>query len=546
MNDNRERTRVWRRIGVIVLFAAAWIAASEAGPSPVAAQEGAEVVEAPADYGVWSLVPAVLALVVAFATKQVLLALALGVATACAVVFAHSGNYVDLNPITRFLLPALGTEKFAKILLIYLWFLGGILGVWERTGGPRYFAQRIGARLARGRRGSKVFAWLVGCIFHQGGTVSTVLAGTTVRPVADANRVSHEELSYIVDSTASPIATLLPFNAWPVFVGGLAASGAAVGGFKLIEDEQEGVAWFLSSIPYNFYAMFAVLSTLLLSVEMLPWAGGRMRAAMRRARETGQLDAEGAQPLMTADVDRDTVHPGYRTGLVDFFVPLGVLLGMAIIPYLYTGNIAIGEAFLGATLSAMTLAFIKGMPLRVIFEAFVDGCASMTLGALILGLAVTMGGISADLNTATYLISIVGDAIPPWSLPVILTLLCMVISFSIGSSFGTYAVIFPLAIPLALTVALQSKGIDPALAGTIADSRPDDWADILFYVHICFGSVMGGAVFGDQCSPISDTTILSSMFTGCDLMDHVRTQLPLSLAAAALGALCSTALTLLA
>ena len=140
---------------------------------------------AASDYGYWSLVPAVVALGLAFATRNVLLALFLGVVSGAVVVTCHSGIWGDLNFLQKFFLPALGTKDYAFILLVYLWSLGGILGIWGKTGGARYFAERVGARIVTGPKSSKFFAWAVGCIFHQGGTVSTVLAGTTVKPVSD-------------------------------------------------------------------------------------------------------------------------------------------------------------------------------------------------------------------------------------------------------------------------------------------------------------------------------------------------------------------------
>ncbi len=498
-------------------------------------------------YGIWSLAPAVLALVLAYATKNVLFALFLAIISASVIVFSHSGNWADLNFLELFLKPSLGTPKYATILLVYLWFLGGLLGIWTKTGGARLFAERIGSVFARGPRGSKLFAWVVGCIFHQGGTVSTVLAGTTVKPVADKHRVSHEELSYLVDSTASPVATILPFNAWPVYISGLVA-GVAVGAesFVLIPNEISGVRWFLESIPYNFYGMFAVLSTFLFSIDLLPWTGRKMRRAIERARTTGELDAPDAVPLLAAEPETADSKPQYRAGLEDFFVPLGILLAVAMIPFFVREDqkLFIGEAFLCSTVSAMVLARIKGMQLRVVVEAFLDGCKSMTLGAIILGLALTLGNVAKELDTAGYVIQLIGGVVPAWLLPAALTSVCMVISFSIGSSFGTYAVIFPIAVPLALQVAIAAQGLNAEPISGLAAAHPEQWGAILFYVHVCFGAVMGGAVFGDQCSPISDTTILSSMFTGCDVMDHVTTQLPLALAAAGLGAICSTLLAL--
>ena len=169
----------------------------------------------------------------------------------------------------------------------------------------------------------------------------------------------------------------------------------------------------------------------------------------------------------------------------------------------------------------MVTARLRGLPLGEILDAFVQGCRGMTIGAIILGLALTLGTVSRELHTADFLVAAVGDALPYAALPAILMLLCMAIAFSTGTSWGTYAVVFPVAMPLAYAL------------------HPDP-----FFLKVCFGAVLGGAVYGDQCSPISDTTILSSMFTGCDLMHHVKTQLPLASVAAALAGLCSTALLL--
>jgi len=469
-----------------------------------------------------SILPALVAIVLAFATRRVLPALFLGIVAGGGILAWQTGDWSRLNVIDEFFLPALGSTSYAKILLIYLWSLGGLLGIWEKTGGALHFARVVGAKVAKGPRSSMLFAWLVGCVFHQGGTVSTVLAGTTVKPVADRHRVSHEELSYIVDSTASPVATILPFNAWPAYVAGLVA-----GTVPLIADEQAGAEWFVRSLPFNFYAIFAVLSTLLMALGVLPWVGGRMAKARERARNTGALDAPDAEPMLPPKdpgIDpENAASPGYSPSLLDFLLPIGTLIGMAVIPYalgrlgvIDNGN-WINEAFLSSVLVAIVVAFARGMRLGEIMDGFIEGCRSMTIGAIILGLAVTLGAVAKQLDTAAFIISVMGDSFPLVALPALLTAVCMFIAFATGSSWGTYAVVFPVAMPLAYAL------------------NPDPT-----YLQICFGAVLGGSVFGDQCSPISDTTILSAMFTGCDLMDHVRTQMPLALGAAALGAVAST------
>jgi Na+/H+ antiporter NhaC len=382
----------------------------------------------------------------------------------------------------------------------------------------------------KGPRSAKFFAWLMGVVFHQGGTISTILAGTTVRPVTDRERISHEEVTYIVDSTASPIATVIPLNAWPLYVAGL-----LVGTTPLFTTEQEAVTFFFRSIPFNFYGIFAVTLTLLFALEVLPWEGRRMRAARLRARETGALDRPNAVTLAAAELNEMRVPTSYRPGLEDFAIPLLVLIGTALtgvlgpliaglragsIETFLTGiNVPIAEAFGLAVLSAIVVALIKGLDVKSVVDGFVDGCKGVTIGALVLALAVTLGTVSRNLGTANYIVGLTENLVSPLFLPALFMAICMAVAFSIGSSWGTYAVVFPLAMPLAYAI------------------NPDP-----NYVALCFGAVLGGAVFGDQCSPISDTTILSSLACGADVMDHVITQLPLALLAATLGGAAATLL----
>ncbi|MDX1660589.1 MAG: Na+/H+ antiporter NhaC family protein [Gemmatimonadota bacterium] len=466
-------------------------------------------------YGFWSVLPAAVAIALAFALREVVSALFLGIVL---------GGIISGRPnvVQEFLIPAIGSEDYALILLVYLWSLGGLIGLWTRTGGAVRFAEWAGARIVTGPRSAKFFAWMMGVVFHQGGTVSTVLTGATVRPVADRNRVAHEELAYVVDSTASPIAVLLPFNVWPIFIGGLVA-----GTVPVIASVDEGIGFFLRSIPFNFYAILAITFTFLFSWERLtPLVGKRMMAARKRARETGALDREGAEPLAAAELARYDVPESYRPGLVDFFAPIGTLLAVAIVPFVWTffvlGNredptLPIAEAFVLSVLVGIGVALVKGMRLDDVIDGFVSGCKGVTIGAIVLALAVTLKEVSEAVGMAGYIVATFGEAIPAALLPAGLLALCMVVAFSAGTSWGTYAVIFPVAMPLAWAV------------------NPDPT-----YLTLCFGAVAGGAVYGDQCSPISDTTILSSLATGTDLMDHVKTQLPLATWAAGFAAVLYT------
>lgn len=461
-------------------------------------------------YGFWSVMPPLVAIVLAFWTREVISSLFAGILL---------GGVISGKPniIAEFLIPSIGTESFAMILLVYLWALGGLIGIWTRTGGAETFAIRAGRWMVRGPRSAKFFTWLMGLIFHQGGTISTVLTGATVRPVADKKRVSHEELSYMVDSTASPAATIIPFNVWPFYISGL-----IIGTLPMFATTQDGVRFFISALPFNFYAIFALLITLLFALELLPWVPGKkMRAAIRRARESGELNHEDAAPMSARELTKSRVPKGYKPGLIDFFGPIGALLGVAILPYVITyfvlgrrddPMLLIAEAFVIAVLVGMFIAIMKGMSLKVVVGGFIDGCKGVTIGAIILALAVSLKEVADAVGTAAYVTAMIGDLILPFMLPGTLMALCMIIAFSTGTSWGTYAVVFPVAIPLAWAV------------------LPDP-----FFLTLCFSAVVGGSVFGDQCSPISDTTILSSLATGCDLMDHVYTQLPLALAAGILA-----------
>lgn len=486
-------------VAIVAVVLILWMFA--AGEAP---DEGAHI-------GVWSLLPAVTTLALVFLTREVVTSLFAGIAV---------GGIVSGQPniISEFLIPAIGSEQYALILLVYLWALGGLIGLWTRTGGAVRFAEWAGAKIVRGPRSAMFFAWLMGMVFHQGGTISTILAGTTVRPVTDQQRVSHEELSYIVDSTASPAATVLPFNAWPLYVAGL-----VVGTIPLFATTQDAVSFFFSSLRFNFYGFFAIGMTLLFALGVRPWASGKMKRATERARTTGALNAPGAKPLAADELTQLQVPSDYRSGKISFLLPMLTLLGVAIVPYVVArlrgegGTVYIAEAFGLAVLAAFIVALAKGMKLSVAVDGFIDGCKGVTIGAVILGLAVTLGYVSRSLGTAQYIVETTSGIIQPVLLPAILMLICMAVAFSIGSSWGTYAVVFPLAMPLAWAVLP-----DPS------------------YIAVCFGAVLGGAVFGDQCSPISDTTILSALACGGDLMDHVTTQLPLALLAASLGAIAST------
>ena len=468
------------------------------------------LLEAKRHWQYWSLLPAAVAVALCWVTREPLTALLGGILSGALLL----GHYDVTEAV---LVENLATRDAAGVLILYLWLLGGLMGIWSRTGAAQAFADLMTRKVVRGPRTAKLVAWCLGIIFFQGGTVSTVLVGTTVKPLADKQRVSHEELAYIVDSTASPIASQLAFNAWPGYIQAF----IFVGGVSWLATEELRIKFFFMSVPFCFYAIFAVTFTFLLSIEKSPFLGRKLRGAMMRARATGMLDAPEAEPLSAKELESSNVPPGYSPHVVDFFVPLVTLIGLAIGTFIWFGSPKVRWAFGAAVVIAMLLALVRGMKLRQLIDGFGDGLKGVVLGSVILLLAITIGAISKEAGGGIYLVELLGDRIPYWLLPVMLQVMTIVIAASTGTSWGTYAVAFPLAMPLAYAVA-TAQGLD----------HPQ------FFMTICFAAVMDGSVFGDQCSPISDTTVLSSMCTGCDLMDHVKTQIPQASVAALLAGIC--------
>ena len=463
-------------------------------------------------FGYLSLLPALVAVMLCWLTREPVTALLGGIVSGALIL----GKY-DLTG--QVLIPSVATTSSASVLVLYLWLLGGLMGVWSRTGAAQAFAEFVTVRFVRGPRSAKLVAWMLGVVFFQGGTVSTVLVGTTVRPIADQERVSHEELAYIVDSTASPIASQLAFNAWPGYVQAF----IFVSGVSFLATEADRIAFFFQSVPFCFYAIFAVLGTLLLSVEKPLFLGRQLGAAMARARSTGALDAPDAAPLAAKELQGSNVPEGYKPSVVEFFLPLATLIVTAVGTFLAFGSPNVHWAFGGALLLAAGMALAKGMSLKDLMTGFHEGIKGVLIGSVILLLAITIGGISRETGGGIFLVEQLGNAIPFFLLPVLLQLMTMVIAFSTGTSWGTYAVAFPLAMPLAWAVATGQGLAHPEL-----------------FMTLCFAAVMDGSVYGDQCSPISDTTVLSSVCTGCDLMDHVKTQIPQASVAAGLAAVCWT------
>lgn len=458
-------------------------------------------------FGMWSLLPALAAIILCWLTREPVTSLFSGIVVGALLLQKY--DIVD-----AVLLNTMATKSAAGILLLYLWLLGGLMGVWSKTGAAKAFAEMMTRHVVRGPRSAKFMAWLLGIIFFQGGTMSTVLVGSTVKPIADKEKISHEELSYIVDSTASPVACLIAFNAWPGYVQAF----MVISGVGFLATEADRIQFFFSSVPFSFYAIFAILGTLLLSFDKAPFLSKKMKQAIHRARTTGELDAPGATPLAATELERSDVPDYFRPHVMDFFLPLVLLIGTTIGTFVFMGSPNVRWGFGLAFISAALMALGRGMSLMDLIDGIGNGLKGVVMGSVILILAITIGGIATATGGGVFLVDLLGSSVPFYLLPALLMVLTVVIAFSTGTSWGTYAVAFPLALPLAWSVAQYAGLSNPVL-----------------YLSICFATVLNGSVMGDQCSPISDTTVLSAMCTGCDLMDHVKTQLVPALYAAGLA-----------
>ena len=336
-------------------------------------------------WGYWSLLPAAVAVMLCWLTREPVTALLGGIVSGALILTRYDFT-------GEVLVPSLATTNAASILLLYLWLLGGLMGIWSRTGAAQAFAEFMTVRFVRGPKSAKLVAWMLGVIFFQGGTVSTVLVGTTVKPIADKEKISHEELAYIVDSTASPIASQLAFNAWPGYVQAF----IFVAGVSFLATEADRLLFFFKSVPFCFYAIFAVLGTFLLSIEKPLFLGKQLKEAMNRSRETGQLDADDADPLSAKELQGSNVPEGYTPHVLEFFLPLGALIAIAIGTFITSGSPNVQWAFGIALLLAVGMALGKGMSLKDIVSGFQDGLKGVVLGSVILLLAITIGGISKE------------------------------------------------------------------------------------------------------------------------------------------------------
>ncbi len=469
-----------------------------------------------------SLMPAFLAIVVALAIRNVVPALLLGLWVGATALqsFSPMGALKGLmDTVYVFIVAAVADPDHAKIIVFGM-MIGGMVGIITRNGGMASVVRLIVSR-AKTAVGGQIAVWFMGLMIFFDDYANTLVVGNTARPITDHLKISREKLAYIVDSTAAPVVCIALITTWIGYEVSLIDQ--ALQGI----DELAGVqayAVFLHSIPYSFYPILAVL--FVLAVAATGRDMGPMYTAELRAR-AGQVEPNRGENELPA-MEGDTLEPKINIPLraANAFVPILVLIGGLAIGLYVTGEgdtlteiIGSSDAYkammwgsFGGALTAAGMSLGQNiLNSHETVDAWYGGARAILFGMIVLVLAWSMSAVTAELNAKGYLISILGDSLPVVLIPAIVFLLAAVTAFATGTSWGTMGILMPLVIPLAWAVMTVNGMADPS------------------GMHILYSSVactLAGAVWGDHCSPISDTTVLSSIATGCDHIEHVRTQMP--------------------
>lgn len=432
-------------------------------------------------------------------------------------------------------------------IILFVVFMLAMVGVITKAGGIRGMMNRI-ASLAQDARRTQIATWFMGLSIFFDDYANSILVGSTMRPLADKFRIAREKLAYIVDSTAAPVAGVSILSTWIAFEVSTFSTQLPDAGLA----PSDGYAVFIQTLPYRFYCWFT-----LLFVAFVVFSGrdfGPMLTAERRARG-GQVLRDGATPLVgkaATELEAEgNVTPFASTALVPLAAFILTTLGMII----FTGSLAVGllksvdgfpfvaagaapgtfietatgilyggsgetplmyGAIVGFVVAAL-IALKRGLGLGKILSASFNSLRAMGVALLILYLAWMVGAVCADLGTAKYLAATLSTKTPYVLLPVALFLLSGLIAFSTGSSWSTMTILLPLVVGV-------SYDIGYAGSPDLSDSAARSFG--LFVMMVSIGAVLEGAIFGDHCSPISDTTVMSSIACASDHVDHVRTQAP--------------------
>ncbi|WP_026894789.1 Na+/H+ antiporter NhaC family protein [Clostridiisalibacter paucivorans] len=468
-------------------------------------------------YGVLAVLPPLIAIILAFVTKRVLVSLFLGIFTGGIIISGGNpfgGVVYSLDKIVT----SMTDDYNARLLLFNLIMGSGVAFIWKLGGSE---ALTVWARdKIKSRKSAGVGAWLLGIIVFFNDYVNAAIVGNVFRDISEEQKISTEKLSYILDSTAAPVATFF-ISDWIAFQIGMVKSGMDTANIT----SMSAFEGYLRSVPLNLYCIFAVLFVGIVVITGKDF--GPMLKAEHRAISEGKIVRDGAKPMM--DVGYELGEPiKTRPMIITFFAPLIVLVVVTLFGFWWTGRGA-GNLMeiLGASDPATALLWgafamsitgiimaltTKIMNLSEAMDTLINGFKLMLLASVILVMAWSLGGVTGDMQLADFIVNSIGENTPFAILPGIIFIIGMVVAFATGTSWGTMTILTPIAIPLAYKLT----------------------GDINLSVSMA-GVVFSGAIFGDHCSPISDTTVLASIFSGADHIDHVSTQIPYALSVAVIS-----------
>ncbi len=468
----------------------------------------------------FSITPPLLAIVVALTLRSVIPALMLGVWLGAAALrsFTPGGIFAGLlDGFQVFVVGALADADHAAIILFSL-MIGGMVGIITRNGGMAAIVLLIVSR-AKSAVSGQVAVWLMGIMIFFDDYSNTLVVGNTARALTDHLKISREKLAYIVDSTAAPVVCLALITTWIGYEVGLIDQ--SIRSIPGIADPAYTI--FLRTIPYSFYPILAVLFVLAVAASGRDM--GPMYTAERRAR-AGQVAPASELDLPAMHGDNLEAKDGVAARAVNAVVPIVVLIAALVIGLYVTGegetlrdiigSVKAYKAMLWASLLGAMTAAIMTIAQRILtthetVDAWFGGVRAMLFAMIVLVLAWALSSVTEALHTADYLVSILADTLNPALVPATVFIISAITAFTTGTSWGTMGILMPLVIPLSWAV-MQQHGL----------TAPED-------MHILYSAIacnLAGAVWGDHCSPISDTTVLSSMASGCDHIEHVRTQMP--------------------
>lgn len=515
-------------------------------PLTVSVGEISEEVTRPFAPGWFSLTPPLLAIALALFFREVITALLAGVWLGALAISGYNPLSALWRTIDTYVVPTLGdVEGGHTQIVVFSLLLGGLVGVVARNGGTQGIVDAVSPFASTGRRG-KIATWLAGLAIFFDDYANTLIVGNTMRSITDRLKISREKLAYIVDSTAAPVAAIVPISTWVGYEISLIGDGMRIAAQQPGTDPEllqileslSPFAVFISTIPYLFYPLLALALVFLTSVmgrDFGPMAIAEQRASLGQ----GLYRPDAKLAVDTTDSHlrpADGIVPRWYNAALPIIAVIVVVLGG-----LYTTGRASTEAgaslmdvfgaadtfatLLWGSMAGCITAFLLSVGQGILtiqqsLDAWVGGMKAMFMAMIILTLAWSLGQVTSDLGTAQYLAQLLGGALPLEVIPVSVFLIAALMAFATGTSWATMAILIPLVIPLSVT-----------LGGGVGFGISGEYSVTLGAIS----SVLAGAIFGDHCSPISDTTVLSSTAAACDHLDHVKTQLPYALLVAILG-----------